>query len=181
MFRAVGAAGACAVGGALGMLASPQENVACSSKSCTHSHAKPKNNFLDIAVAEAIDGVGKGEGGPFGAVIIDGKGNVVARAHNMVLQSNDPTAHAEVTCIRKACAKLGRFDLSDCTIYSSCEPCPSKRYFSHKLLCLLIAYRPPYCVVCYGAIHWAKLPECKFAATLRRMQQRLGSMTNSSM
>jgi guanine deaminase len=141
MFRAVGAVGAVAAGGVLGILSSGEN---CSQHDgCTHSHGKPKNNFMDIAVAEAIDGVGKGEGGPFGAVIIDGKGNVVARAHNMVLQSNDPTAHAEVTCIRKACAKLGRFDLSDCTIYSSCEPCP----------------------MCYGAIHWAKLPECKFAAT----------------
>ena len=98
---------------------------------------------MDVAVEEAVDGVKKGEGGPFGAVIVDGDGNIVARAHNMVLQSNDPTAHAEVTCIRKACSRLGRFDLSDCTIYSSCEPCP----------------------MCYGAIHWAKIPHCRYAAT----------------
>jgi len=99
--------------------------------------------YMDIAVQEASEGVKKGEGGPFGAVIVGPDGEIVARAHNMVLQHNDPTAHAEVTCIRKACARLGRFDLSDCVIYSSCEPCP----------------------MCYGAIHWAKLPKCKYAAT----------------
>lgn len=99
--------------------------------------------FMDVAVEEAAEGVVKGEGGPFGACIVGPDGKIIARAHNMVLQHNDPTAHAEVTCIRKACARLGRFDLSDCVIYSSCEPCP----------------------MCYGAIHWAKLPECKYAAT----------------
>ena len=99
--------------------------------------------FMDIAVEEAAEGVVKGGGGPFGAIIVGPDGKVIARAHNMVLQQNDPTAHAEVTCIRKACARLGRFDLSDCVIYSSCEPCP----------------------MCYGAIHWEKLPKCKYAAT----------------
>jgi guanine deaminase len=144
MFTRAGAVGAIAAGGAL-MTTLSFTRQSCSKRECTHDHSKPAVNskMMDIAVAEAMDGVGKGEGGPFGAVIVDKDGNVVARAHNMVLQSNDPTAHAEVTCIRKACAKLGRFDLSDCTIYSSCEPCP----------------------MCYGAIHWAKLPECKFAAT----------------
>merc|ERR1711934_1087981 len=107
------------------------------------------NPFMDMAVEEACTGVVTREGGPYGAVITtrgpkgDQPEEVVARAHNMVLQTNDPTAHAEVTCIRKACARLGRFDLSDCTIYSSCEPCP----------------------MCYGAIHWAKLKKCQYAAT----------------
>ena len=92
-----------------------------------HADKKQKvESFMDVAVAEAVEGVQRGEGGPFGAVIVDADGAVVARAHNMVLQMNDPTAHAEVTCIRKACGKLGTFDLSGCTIYSSCEPCPSK-------------------------------------------------------
>lgn len=99
---------------------------------------------MDIAIQQSIEGVQRGEGGPFGACIMKGD-EVIARAHNMVLQTNDPTAHAEVTCIRKACAKLGRFDLSDCVIYSSCEPCP----------------------MCYGAIHWAKLPVCYYSATAR--------------
>ena len=123
---------------------------------------KSNNIYMNIALEEAERGVETGEGGPFGAVIVQykgkgkdkgkdkgkgkGKGNeptIVARSHNMVLQTNDPTAHAEVTCIRKACAKLGRFDLSDCVIYSTCEPCP----------------------MCFGAIHWAKLPRCEYAST----------------
>lgn len=103
----------------------------------------PGSPFMDVAVEEAAVGVVKGEGGPFGACIVGPDGRIIARAHNMVLQQNDPTAHAEITCIRNACARLGRFDLSDCVIYSSCEPCP----------------------MCYGAIHWAKLPECKYAST----------------
>ncbi len=99
---------------------------------------------LDLAIEESRQGVDRGEGGPFGAVIVKrDTGQLVARAHNMVLQTNDPTAHAEVTCIRLACAKLGRFDLSDCEIYSSCQPCP----------------------MCFGAIHWAKLPVCKYSST----------------
>lgn len=99
---------------------------------------------MEIAIQQAREGVERGEGGPFGAVIVNTySGEIVARSHNMVLQTNDPTAHAEVTCIRKACAKLGRYDLSDCTIYSSCEPCP----------------------MCYGAIHWAKLAKCEYAST----------------
>lgn len=105
---------------------------------------------MNIAVQQAKEGVERGEGGPFGAVIVKREtGEVIARAHNMVLQTNDPTAHAEITCIRKASAKLGRFDLSDCTIYSSCEPCP----------------------MCYGAIHWAKIPVCKYASTAEDASQ----------
>eukprot|EP00954_Amorphochlora_amoebiformis_P016834 1315139-Amorphochlora_amoeboformis.AAC.2 len=100
---------------------------------------------MDVAVQEAHEGVKRGEGGPFGAVIVNKKGEIVARAHNMVLQTNDPTAHAEVTCIRKASARLGKFDLSDCKIYSTCEPCP----------------------MCFGAIHWAKIPVCVYGATAK--------------
>ena len=99
---------------------------------------------MDRAIQEAKQGVIRGEGGPFGAVMVQMEtGKVVASAHNMVLQTNDPTAHAEVTCIRLASAKLGRFDLSDCVLYSSCQPCP----------------------MCFGAIHWAKIPVCYYAAT----------------
>ena len=97
------------------------------------------SNFMDIAIDEANEGLTKGEGGPFGAVIIRNN-QIIDRAHNMVLQTNDPTSHAEITCIRKASAKLGTFDLSDCEIYSTCEPCP----------------------MCYGAIHWAKLSKCHY-------------------
>lgn len=92
------------------------------------------NKYMKMAVEEAFLGMRKGDGGPFGAVIVK-DGEVIARAHNEVLKTNDPTMHAEVNAIRKATQKLGRFDLSDCEIYSSCEPCP----------------------MCFAAIHWAKM------------------------
>jgi len=80
--------------------------------------------IFKIALDEAKKGVELGDGGPFGAVIVDKEGNIISSAHNMVLGKNDPTAHAEVTAIRKACEIKHTHDLSDCTIYSSCEPCP---------------------------------------------------------
>jgi len=88
---------------------------------------------MEAAAEEAMKGMKSDDGGPFGAVIVkDGK--IIAAAHNEVIKTNDPTAHAEITAIRKASQILGRFDLSDCVIYSSCEPCP----------------------MCFAAIHWAK-------------------------
>ena len=94
------------------------------------------------AAAEAENGLELGDGGPFGAVIVkDGK--IIASAHNEVIKTNDPTAHAEINAIRKATALLGRFDLSDCTIYSSCEPCP----------------------MCFAAIHWAKMKNLYYGCT----------------
>lgn len=83
-----------------------------------------------------------GEGGPFGAVVAR-NGEIISRGHNQVLQTNDPTAHAEVVAIRKACAKLGRFSLHDCVLYSSCDPCP----------------------MCFSAIHWAKIPRCVYSGS----------------
>lgn len=71
-------------------------------------------------------------GGPFGAVIVQG-GIIVSTGNNRVTKNNDPTAHAEIEAIRDACKKLGKFKLSNCTIYTSCEPCP----------------------MCLGAIYWA--------------------------
>ena len=107
------------------------------------SGSRPECSMLELALDEAMQGVARGEGGPFGAVIVNTKtGKIIARSHNMVLQTNDPTAHAEVTCIRLASARLGRHDLSDCTLYSSCEPCP----------------------MCFGAIHWARLRQCTYAS-----------------
>ena len=76
----------------------------------------------------------KGHGGPFGAVITR-KGKIVAEGWNQVLISNDPTAHAEVVAIRKASKKLKKFDLSDCEIYTSCEPCP----------------------MCLAAVYWSRI------------------------
>ena len=85
---------------------------------------KTVKELLDIAAEEARIGSTNSEGGPFGAVITDKEGNVISVGHNMVLESHDPTNHAEVVAIRRACEKLGTHDLSGCTIYSSCEPCP---------------------------------------------------------
>jgi guanine deaminase len=97
---------------------------------------------MAIAVEEAKQGVQAGHGGPFGAVIVR-NGEVIAQAHNMVVATNDPTAHAEVNAIRQASQKLGRFDLSDCELYTSCEPCP----------------------MCLAAIHWARIPVVYQGAT----------------
>lgn len=97
---------------------------------------------MKIAVSEALKGVVRGEGGPFGACIVRA-GKVIARGHNLVLKTNDPTAHAEIVAIRKAARKLGRFSLADCEIYSSCEPCP----------------------MCFSAIHWAKIKKLHYGCT----------------
>ncbi len=101
------------------------------------------NDFLKAAAIEAIHGSSKGDGGPFGAVIVDKLGNVISRGHNEVLTSYDPTNHAEVVAIRKACLKLKTHDLSDCIIYSSCEPCP----------------------MCLSAIIWSNIKVMYFGAT----------------
>ncbi|GAA1713151.1 nucleoside deaminase [Isoptericola hypogeus] len=77
---------------------------------------------LEKAVSLAVDSVANA-GGPFGAVIVTADGQVF-EGNNRVTQDNDPTAHAEVTAIRRACAALGTFDLSGAVLYSSCEPCP---------------------------------------------------------
>ena len=78
--------------------------------------------FMREAIRLADESVRNG-GGPFGAVIVR-EGEIIAGSSNSVTLDNDPTAHAEVNTIRQACRKLGTFDLSDCIIYTSCEPCP---------------------------------------------------------
>ncbi|MCC5839584.1 MAG: nucleoside deaminase [Opitutales bacterium] len=90
----------------------------------------------------SLEGMRRGEGGPFGAVVVK-DGEIVASAWNEVLKTNDPTAHAEVTAIRRATAKLGRFDLHDCVLYTSCEPCP----------------------MCLGAAYWARISKVYYANT----------------
>ena len=90
------------------------------------------------AIVLSVDNVRNG-GGPFGAVITR-NGEVVATGVNRVTANNDPTAHAEVSAIRNAAEALGTFDLSDCEIYTSCEPCP----------------------MCLGAIYWARLKNIGF-------------------
>lgn len=87
-------------------------------------------------------------GGPFGAVIVR-KGEILAESCNLVTALNDPTAHAEINVIRDAARKLKTFDLSDCVIYSSCEPCP----------------------MCLGAIYWARINKVVFANTTSDAQK----------
>jgi guanine deaminase len=98
--------------------------------------------FLRRALDRALENVTSGRGGPFGAVVARGE-EIVAEGVNLVTASRDPTAHAEINAIRAACRGLGTFSLSDCTLYSSCEPCP----------------------MCLGAIYWARLGALYFAAT----------------
>lgn len=81
-------------------------------------------------------------GGPFGAIVAMADGSVVAEGCNRVTSTNDPTAHAEVTAIREACAALGTFVLDGCTLYTSCEPCP---------MCLAAAYWARVDAIVYGA------------------------------
>ena len=83
---------------------------------------KPNPEFMRRAIALATENVSRG-GGPFGCVVVrDGK--IIATGTNQVTAMNDPTAHAEVTAIRAACKSLNSFQLTGCTIYTSCEPCP---------------------------------------------------------
>jgi guanine deaminase len=97
------------------------------------------NLFMARAIQLSLDNVLSGQGGPFGAVIVK-EGHIVAEGVNRVTATNDPTAHAEVVAIREACAKLGFFELKDCELYTSCEPCP----------------------MCLGAIYWARLSRVYF-------------------
>ena len=79
--------------------------------------------FMQQAIALSKKGMDNNEGGPFGCIIVKGD-KIVGRGNNKVSSSNDPTAHAEVTAIRDACKNLNTFQLTECEIYTSCEPCP---------------------------------------------------------
>lgn len=98
--------------------------------------------FMRRAIALAQNGIDSNAGGPFGAVIVK-DGEIIAEGNNRVTSTNDPTAHAEIVAIRNACEKLGTFQLEDCTIYTSCEPCP----------------------MCLGAIYWARPAKIFIAGT----------------
>ncbi len=100
-----------------------------------------QEQFMRRAIELSMESVKTG-GGPFGAVIVKNE-IIIAQGWNHVTQWNDPTAHAEVTAIREACKTLNTFDLSECEIYTSCEPCP----------------------MCFGAIYWARISKMYFANT----------------
>ena len=98
--------------------------------------------FMEEAIALSIESVHSGKGGPFGAVIVK-NGEIIAKTHNQVTSTNDPTAHAEIMAIRQACQVLQTFQLDGCELYTSCEPCP----------------------MCLGAIYWARLDRVYYGNT----------------
>lgn len=98
--------------------------------------------FMRRAIDLARENARGARGGPFGAIVVL-EGRVIAEGLNLVTSTNDPTAHAEVVAIRKACAALGSFQLTGCDLYTSCEPCP----------------------MCLGAIYWARPSAVYYSAT----------------
>ncbi len=101
------------------------------------------DQYMKIAIEEAREGIQKRHGGPFGCVIVK-DGRVIGRGHNQVLLRRDPTCHGEIEAIRDACAALDSFDLSDCELYTTGEPCP----------------------MCRGAILWANIEKVYFGCTV---------------
>lgn len=98
--------------------------------------------FIEKAIKLSEKGMNSNAGGPFGCVVVkDNK--IIAEGYNQVTTDNDPTAHAEVVAIRKACESLKSFQLDDCIIYTSCEPCP----------------------MCLGAIYWSRPKAVYYACT----------------
>ena len=98
--------------------------------------------YMREAVQLAEQGMRSGRGGPFGCVVVR-RGEIVGRGSNRVTSTNDPTAHAEVVAIRDACTALQTFQLPDCELYTSCEPCP----------------------MCLSAIYWARIPQVYYGNT----------------
>jgi len=98
--------------------------------------------FMKRAIELAEKGMSNNAGGPFGCVIVK-DGEIISEGYNSVTSTNDPTAHAEVVAIRKACEKLGSFQMEGCTVYTSCEPCP----------------------MCLGAIYWARPAKVFYAGS----------------
>jgi tRNA(Arg) A34 adenosine deaminase TadA len=109
-----------------------------------------EEKFMNDAIALSQNGVRNNEGGPFGCVIVKGD-TIIGRGNNRVTSSNDPTAHAEVVAIRDACKTLGTFQLDDCEVYTTCEPCP----------------------MCLGAIYWAR-PKVIYYANKREDAAHIG-------
>lgn len=101
-----------------------------------------KKLHMKQAIELALSNVTKTKGGPFGAVVVK-DGVVIGQGANLVTDTNDPTAHAEIVAIRDAAHNIGSFNLQGCEIYASCEPCP----------------------MCLGAVYWAKIDKLYYAAT----------------
>ncbi|MGN6801463.1 MAG: nucleoside deaminase [Ginsengibacter sp.] len=109
-----------------------------------------EEKFMNEAIALSGTGMEQGEGGPFGCVIVKDD-QIIGRGNNKVLSTNDPTAHAEIIAIREACKNLNSFQLEDCEVYTSCEPCP----------------------MCLGAIYWAR-PKVIYYANTRTDAANIG-------
>jgi len=109
-----------------------------------------KNAPMQRAIREARAGIRRGHGGPFGACVVR-NGKIIAAAHNTVLLDSDPTAHAEINAIRKACRKLRARDLDGCELFATAEPCP----------------------MCLGAILWARIRKLHFGVA-RGVAKRYG-------
>ncbi len=101
-------------------------------------------HYMDLAAADALEGMKNGDGGPFGALICRGE-TVISLGHNSVFLLSDPTAHAEIVAIRKASQQLKRLFLDDCCLITTCEPCP----------------------MCLSAIFWARIPRVYYSCTRR--------------
>jgi tRNA(Arg) A34 adenosine deaminase TadA len=101
-----------------------------------------ERKFILEAIELSRKGMLNNQGGPFGCIVAKGD-TIVGRGNNQVTSTNDPTAHAEIVAIRDACSTLGTFQLEDCEIYTSCEPCP----------------------MCMGAIYWARPKKVFYANT----------------
>ncbi len=102
------------------------------------------DNIMKLAIEEARATMNNNMGGPFGATIVDRRGKVICTSSNLVLESNDPTAHAEIMAIRRASQILGTYDLSGCTLYATGYPCP----------------------MCLSAIIWANIKKVYYGTNL---------------
>jgi tRNA(Arg) A34 adenosine deaminase TadA len=101
-----------------------------------------ESDWMQLAIEKTREGIAAGQS-PFGAIIVR-QGRLVASTHNSVWRDTDPTAHAEINCLRQAAKALATINLSGCTMYSTCEPCP----------------------MCLSAIHWAKIDCVSYGATI---------------
>lgn len=101
------------------------------------------NKIMNEAIKSANKGIEEKKGGPFGAVIVDKNNKIISIGSNEVLKSKDPTAHAEIVAIRKACKELNTYDLSEYDLYTTCEPCP----------------------MCLSAIIWANIKKVYYGCT----------------
>jgi guanine deaminase len=113
-----------------------------------------EKKFMQEAVRVGLEGMRNNLGGPFGCVIVKNN-EIIGKGCNSVIATNDPTAHAEIVAIRDACKNLGTFQLTDCQVYTTCEPCP----------------------MCMGALYWAR-PEKIYYASSRTDAANVGFEDN---